>query len=68
LLIARPSPVPPYFRVVLVSACENDWKRHTTGFDLREVEDIVDDSEQGFAGIADGAGVIALLVVERSVE
>lgn len=41
---------------------------HTTGFDLREVEDIVDDSEQGFAGIADGAGVIALLVVERSVE
>jgi hypothetical protein len=25
LLIARPSPVPPYFRVVLESACENDW-------------------------------------------
>jgi hypothetical protein len=26
LLIARPSPVPPYLRVVDESACENDWK------------------------------------------
>ncbi len=25
LLIARPRPVPPYLRVVLESACENDW-------------------------------------------
>jgi hypothetical protein len=27
LLIARPSPVPPYLRVVDESACENDWNR-----------------------------------------
>ena len=25
-LITRPSPVPPYFRVVELSACVNDWK------------------------------------------
>jgi hypothetical protein len=35
LLIARPRPVPPYLRVVLESACENDWNRRPMPSALR---------------------------------
>ncbi len=38
------------------------------GLDLREVEDVVDDRQQGVAGGPDRLGVVALLVVERRVE
>ena len=38
------------------------------GLDLREVEDVVDDREQGVARRPDGLGVVALLLVERGVE
>ena len=38
------------------------------GLDLREVEDVVDDQQQGIAGRPDRLGVVALLVVERGVE
>ena len=41
---------------------------HAAGLDLREVEDVVDDGQQRVARIADGGGVVALLVVERRVE
>ena len=34
-LIARPRPVPPYLRVVLESACENDWNRRPMPSALR---------------------------------
>ena len=43
-----PRPVPPYWRVVVVSACVNAWKRLC--LDLGEVEDVVDDAEQQLAG------------------
>ena len=41
---------------------------HAPGFDLREVEDVVDDREQRIAGIADGGRVVVLLGVELRVE
>ena len=41
---------------------------HAPGFDLREVEDVVDDGQQRVAAVADGGRVVALLVVERRVE
>ena len=41
---------------------------HPPGLDLREVEDVVDDRQQRVAGVADGRGEVALLVVERRVE
>ena len=41
---------------------------HPAGLDLREVEDVVDDRQQRVAGVADGRGEVALLVVERRVE
>ena len=40
----------------------------TAGFDLREVEDVVDDRQQRLAGCVDRLGVVALLVIERRVE
>ena len=38
---------------------------HAPGFDLGEVEDVVDDREQRVARIADGGDVVVLLGVER---
>ena len=38
------------------------------GFDLREIEDVVDDGEEGLAAGADGADGVALFVGERGVE
>ena len=41
---------------------------HPAGLDLREVEDVVDDREQGVARVADSPRVLALLAVELGVE
>ena len=41
---------------------------HAPGLDLREVEDVVDDRQQRIAAVADGAGEVALLVVQRCVQ
>ncbi len=38
------------------------------GLDLGEVEDVVDDRQQGIAGGPDGLGVVALLVVEGGID
>ena len=38
------------------------------GLDLREVEDVVDDRQEGIAGRPDRLGVVALLLVERRVQ
>ncbi len=37
------------------------FQLHPTGFDFREVKNIVDDVEQGFTGSLHGLGVVALL-------
>ena len=41
--------------------------RHGAGFDLRQVEDVVDEVEQVGAGAVDGAGEFGLLGVEVAV-
>ena len=41
---------------------------HAAGFDLREVEDVVDDGQQRIAGFADRGHVVELLGVELGVE
>ena len=41
---------------------------HAAGFDLREVQDVVDDGQQRVAGFADGRDVVVLLGVELGVE
>ena len=37
---------------------------HLACFDLAEVQDVVDDGQQGIARVADGLGVVALFLVE----
>jgi|GEM_PF-3812663 len=41
------------------------FELHLAGLDLGEIEDVVDDGEEGFAGGADGVDEVALLGVER---
>ncbi len=41
---------------------------HLARFDLRKVEDVVDDGQQGVAAVADDLGELALFVVEKGVE
>ena len=38
-----------------------DFESHLTGFDLREIEDVVDDGEQGPAAVASHRGELTLL-------
>ncbi|MCX6606309.1 MAG: hypothetical protein NTV52_22335, partial [Acidobacteria bacterium] len=38
------------------------------GFDFREVEQVVDDGQEGFAGVADGFDELALVVVEGGID
>jgi hypothetical protein len=40
---------------------------HPARLDLAEVEDVVDDGEQGVARVADGFGVVALFIVELGI-
>ena len=41
---------------------------HLAGFDLREIEDVVDQAQQGVAAHVDGFGVHPLVVVQTGVQ
>src|SRR5262249_60859189 len=41
---------------------------HVPRFDFRKVENVIDDREQCFAGIADSAGIVPLLLTEPSIQ
>ena len=43
-------------------------KIHASGLDLGEVEDVIDDGQQGIARIADGRREVALLVIQGRVQ
>ena len=74
-LITRPSPVPPYFRVVELSACVNDWKSLAccSGEMPMPVSAHADAQEhlvarRLFAGVSDGLGFDEHLALLRELE